>query len=71
MKKRWHRKSAGFKAQNKSDEAFGKERLVTLFKNSYPSAQILIDTIQGRISEHISDQSQFDDITILALSRKT
>lgn len=52
-------------------EAFGKRRLVDLFKNSYPSAQILIDTILNQINVHISDQSQFDDITILALRRKT
>jgi serine phosphatase RsbU (regulator of sigma subunit) len=58
-------------AQNKSDEAFGKHRLVDLFKNSYPTAQILIDTILDQINVHISDQSQFDDITILALSRRT
>ena len=58
-------------AQNKSDEAFGKQRLVDLFKNSYPSAQILIETILDQINMHSSDQSQFDDITILALRRKT
>jgi len=57
-------------AQNKSAEAFGKERLTAIFENSYPSARVLVDTILGRINAHISDQSQFDDITILALSRK-
>ena len=58
-------------AQNKSDEAFGRQRLVDLFKNTYPSAQILIDTILDQINVHISNQNQFDDITILALRRKT
>jgi sigma-B regulation protein RsbU (phosphoserine phosphatase) len=58
-------------AQNKSAEAFGKERLTAIFKNSYPSTRALVDTILRQINEHISDQSQFDDITIVALSRKT
>ncbi len=57
-------------AQNKSSEAFGKERLAAVFNNSYPSTRALVDTILGRLNEHISDQSQFDDITILALSRR-
>ena len=58
-------------AQNKSAQAFSKEQLTAIFENPPPSTRALVDTILERINEHISDQSQFDDITILALSRMT
>ncbi len=57
-------------AQNKSAESFGKQRLTAIFKNSHHTTRTLVETILLRINEHISDQSQFDDITILALSRR-
>ena len=57
-------------AQNKSGETFSKHRLNKLLSNPYPSAQAMTDAISVQIKAHISNQDQFDDITILALRRK-
>jgi serine phosphatase RsbU (regulator of sigma subunit) len=58
-------------AQNKAGEAFSKERLLALAGNSSVTAEDLITKIKIRVNEHISGENQFDDITVMALRRKT
>jgi serine phosphatase RsbU (regulator of sigma subunit) len=57
-------------AQNKNGETFSRHRLNKLLAEPCPSAKALIDAISLKIKTHISNQDQFDDITILALRRK-
>ncbi|CAB1080270.1 Serine phosphatase RsbU, regulator of sigma subunit [Olavius algarvensis Delta 1 endosymbiont] len=57
-------------ARNKAGEAFGKNRLQDLLANSSLSAKELIAKIKGRLNDHIQNENQFDDITIMALRRK-
>lgn len=57
-------------AQNKNGETFSRHRLNKLLAEPCPSAKALIDAISLQIKTHISNQDQFDDITILALRRK-
>ena len=58
-------------AQNKAGAAFTKNRLIKLAENSLMTAEDLIEKIKTRVNEHISGENQFDDITIMALRRKT
>ncbi len=58
-------------AQNQDGDSFTKIRLSELLTESYPSAKALIDRISNQIRDHNIGQEQFDDITILALRRKT
>jgi two-component system response regulator len=57
-------------AQNKAGAAFSKERLLNLAENSFATAEDLITKIKTRVNEHIADENQFDDITVMALRRK-
>ena len=57
-------------AQNKAGVAFSKERLLNLAENSFATAEDLITKIKSRVNEHIADENQFDDITVMALRRK-
>jgi serine phosphatase RsbU (regulator of sigma subunit) len=57
-------------AQSKVGAAFSKERLLNLAENSFATAEDLITKIKTRVNEHIADESQFDDITVMALRRK-
>jgi len=56
-------------ARNKAGEAFTKKRLMKLMADSCPTAEELIKKIKNQINHHISDENQFDDITIMALRR--
>jgi len=56
-------------ARNKAGEAFTKKRLMKLLADSFPTAEVMINKIKSRINDHISDENQFDDITIMALRR--
>jgi serine phosphatase RsbU (regulator of sigma subunit) len=38
--------------------------------NSFATAEDLITKIKIRVNEHIADENQFDDITVMALRRK-
>ena len=58
-------------AQNKAGAAFTKGRLINLAENSFATAEDLITKIKTRVNEHISGENQFDDITIMALRRRT
>jgi len=57
-------------ARNKAGEAFGKSRLQDLLANSSLPPEDLIAKINGQLNDHIQNESQFDDITIMALRRK-
>ena len=57
-------------AQNKAGAAFSKERLLNLAENSFATAEDLISKIKTRVNEHIADENQFDDITVMALRRE-
>jgi serine phosphatase RsbU (regulator of sigma subunit) len=57
-------------ARNRAGEAFGKNRLQDLIGDSSLPAEELIKKINTRINDHIQNENQFDDITIMALRRK-
>jgi serine phosphatase RsbU (regulator of sigma subunit) len=57
-------------AQNKAGVAFSKERLLDLAENTFVTAEDLITKIKTGLNEHIADENQFDDITVMALRRK-
>ena len=57
-------------AQNKAGVAFSKERLLDLAENSFVTAEDLITKIKTGLNEHIADENQFDDITVMALRRE-
>ena len=48
-----------------------RKRLENLVTDPYPSAKALIDKISVQINNHSIGQEQFDDITILALRRRS
>ncbi|CAB1055978.1 Serine phosphatase RsbU, regulator of sigma subunit [Olavius sp. associated proteobacterium Delta 1] len=56
-------------ARNKAGEAFGKRKLQDQLVDSSLSAEELIKEINARINDHIQNENQFDDITIMALRR--
>ena len=58
-------------AQNQAGESFTKKRLEKVVTESYLTAKDLIDNISVQIKAHNIGQEQFDDITILAIRRKT
>jgi sigma-B regulation protein RsbU (phosphoserine phosphatase) len=58
-------------AQNPSGEFFNQDTLSALLTNPFSSSQALIDCIQNQIFEHIADTAQFDDLTMIAVQRKT
>ncbi len=57
-------------ARNKSGEAFSKEKLLDLLKDSPMLAKELMQIIKTRINQHILGENQFDDITILMMRRE-
>ncbi|MEX1329743.1 MAG: SpoIIE family protein phosphatase [Desulfobacterales bacterium] len=57
-------------AQNKAGVAFSKKRLLNIAENSFATAEDLISKIKIRVNEHIADENQFDDITLMALRRE-
>ena len=57
-------------ARNKAGEAFGKRKLHDQLVDSSLPAEELIKKINARINDHIQNENQFDDITIMALRRK-
>ncbi len=56
-------------ARNKAGDAFGKKRLQGLLGDTSLSAEELIKKIKNQVNDHIHSESQFDDITIMALRR--
>ena len=57
-------------ARNRMGEGFGKKRLQEIVEGDFQSAEALIQKIKNRLNDHIQNENQFDDITILALRRK-
>ena len=57
-------------ARNKAGDAFTKKRLQNLLVNSSLSAEELINMIKTQINDHILNENQFDDITLMALRWK-
>jgi serine phosphatase RsbU (regulator of sigma subunit)/CHASE2 domain-containing sensor protein len=57
-------------ARNRAGEAFTKERLQGLFRDNSLPAEELIKKIQIQLNDHIFNENQFDDITLMALRRK-
>jgi serine phosphatase RsbU (regulator of sigma subunit)/CHASE2 domain-containing sensor protein len=58
-------------ARNKAGEAFGKKRLQEILAKGSLPAETLIQAIKTRLSDHIQSENQFDDITVMALRRKS
>jgi serine phosphatase RsbU (regulator of sigma subunit) len=52
-----------------SGEFFTRKRLLSMLEPSAPSATVLLDQIVGRVTAHIGEADQYDDITILAVRR--
>ena len=52
-------------------EFFSKERLFSILKDSEPTATTVIEDLKCELFNHINDEPQFDDITILAVHRRS
>jgi sigma-B regulation protein RsbU (phosphoserine phosphatase) len=57
-------------ALNPSGETFGEEQLLNLARGKYSSTDELIMNLVSELKVHISDRSQYDDITMFALRRE-
>jgi serine phosphatase RsbU (regulator of sigma subunit) len=58
-------------AVDKNQIPFGRERIFQLMKNNKQSTELLLHAIYSRIEQFSDGQNQFDDITLLALERKS
>jgi sigma-B regulation protein RsbU (phosphoserine phosphatase) len=59
-------------AQNAKGDFFGRERLVKVVKKkSGVSAQVVRESILGKISKFVGDAPQMDDIALVVVSRKS
>ncbi len=56
-------------SKNKSGEFFTMERVLNLLEKPYVTLSNLVENITERAIEHIGNEQQFDDITVLALKR--
>ncbi|CAN5719963.1 hypothetical protein BH23DEI1_BH23DEI1_07990 [soil metagenome] len=56
-------------ARSPTSAFFTEKRLFDIVGSGAPSAQALVDDIEGQLQAHIGDAPQFDDITMLALRR--
>lgn len=54
--------------KNPGGEFFGRVRLLDIFRNNVPTPE-LIHTVETELRQFISGETQFDDITLLALKR--
>ncbi len=57
-------------AKNPNGERFGEERMLDLILQPTTSVKSLLDRVHGELCAHITDCSQFDDITMLAVQRR-
>jgi len=57
-------------AENENQEVFTRERLLDTVEASHESAQQLVERVKNELSTHIAGANQFDDITMVAMSRK-
>lgn len=58
-------------AMSPQQKLFGKKRLLTLLENLPSKASELIDQIKLELFNHIDNAPQFDDITMIAVRRKS
>jgi phosphoserine phosphatase RsbU/P len=58
-------------ARNRADQIFSKNRLEAMCIEPFLSTGDLTNRIEHRINAHIAGTEQFDDITVLALKRKS
>ena len=56
-------------AQDRRGEFFGRERLLAIFRQWDYSADKMIQTIEDKLCQYMDGVTQFDDITLLAVSR--
>jgi len=57
-------------AENEERELFTRGRLLASVESSNESAQKLVERIKNELFSHIASADQFDDITMVAMSRK-
>lgn len=57
-------------ARSPDGSSFGEKRLLALLDDPPPSASAVTDLIADVLRHHIQDNSQFDDITLLAVRRE-
>ncbi|BAQ66121.1 SpoIIE family protein phosphatase [Geminocystis sp. NIES-3709] len=56
-------------ARSITREFFREERLEEILRQPFNSAQLLVNTIENKVLQHIGTADQFDDITMLAIRR--
>jgi sigma-B regulation protein RsbU (phosphoserine phosphatase) len=56
-------------AQNGAGEFFTKDRLLATLEKSFDSTRDLIEAVIKEVYSHISDFTQFDDVTVVAFRR--
>ena len=57
-------------AENENRDVFTRERLLAAVESSHESAAKLVERIKNELFSHIAGANQFDDITMVAMSRK-
>jgi serine phosphatase RsbU (regulator of sigma subunit) len=55
--------------KNPSGEFFGRARVLDILKISHTSAEGLVKTIENELRQFITGETQFDDVTLLAVRR--
>jgi sigma-B regulation protein RsbU (phosphoserine phosphatase) len=58
-------------ARNPSRDFYTEERLLASISQSAPSAEALLERVRREILAHVAGADLFDDVTLLALRRKT
>jgi sigma-B regulation protein RsbU (phosphoserine phosphatase) len=58
-------------ALNPSQQQFGAARLIEAATSPAPSAELLLRQLMGALDRHIAHREQYDDVTLLAVRRKT
>jgi phosphoserine phosphatase RsbU/P len=58
-------------ARDVAGKLFGEKRLIGLLEQPAPSAGALLERVEAALHAHMSTADPFDDITIMAVRRKT
>ena len=58
-------------ARSPDGKAFTRNRIQALMEKQPESATRLIQTVENKLHSHMDGESQFDDITMIAIRRKT
>ena len=56
-------------AKNITGEFFHTEGLISIVNESFPSVSYLVEKVANKLTEHIGQAQQFDDITMIAVQR--